>query len=147
MSFHNWASKSNKAEKHTDDDDEEEEEDPVDTMLNKTGCSDQHYAVQECMFNHRDWRKCQNEVKLFRECMAKNSQNKTKWNMDLTVGNVNFTSDAASSWNEKPDKWWKTWCMAMVLWTKYHMCLKVDSVNHTSEFFVVLKLVICFLLS
>ncbi len=53
------------------DNDEDEEEDPVTEMIKKTGCLDQHNAVMECMADHRDWRKCQIEVKLFRECMSK----------------------------------------------------------------------------
>ncbi|CAL1528647.1 unnamed protein product [Lymnaea stagnalis] len=46
-----------------------EEEDPVDAMINKTGCLKLHYAVQECIGEKRDWRLCQNEVTEFRKCM------------------------------------------------------------------------------
>ncbi|QQP58308.1 Coiled-coil-helix-coiled-coil-helix domain-containing protein 8 [Caligus rogercresseyi] len=41
---------------------EEEEEDPLDRMLNKTGCVDLHYQVQFCMAEKKDWRLCQKEV-------------------------------------------------------------------------------------
>ncbi|XP_077869185.1 uncharacterized protein LOC102809848 [Saccoglossus kowalevskii] len=53
---------------HADDD---EEEDPVETLLDKTGCAKYHYAVQDCMFENKDWRKCQAEVNEFRQCIMK----------------------------------------------------------------------------
>eukprot|EP00096_Caligus_rogercresseyi_P000581 TRINITY_DN1103_c0_g1_i3.p1 TRINITY_DN1103_c0_g1~~TRINITY_DN1103_c0_g1_i3.p1 ORF type:complete len:102 (-),score=28.57 TRINITY_DN1103_c0_g1_i3:803-1108(-) len=53
---------------------EEEEEDPLDRMLNKTGCVDLHYQVQFCMAEKKDWRLCQKEVLDFKTCMnAKNA--------------------------------------------------------------------------
>ncbi|KAI1295330.1 Cytochrome c oxidase assembly factor 4 -like protein, mitochondrial [Halotydeus destructor] len=61
-----------RAKQSTDGDDDEE--DPVERMLKQTGCYDQHYAVQECMFENRDWRKCQDHVKTFKECMAKSQE-------------------------------------------------------------------------
>lgn len=48
---------------------EEEEEDPVERMIRASGCWDAHVAMGECMAEARDWRKCQREVKQFRECM------------------------------------------------------------------------------
>ncbi|XP_015197881.1 cytochrome c oxidase assembly factor 4 homolog, mitochondrial isoform X2 [Lepisosteus oculatus] len=47
----------------------EDEDDPVDRMISKTGCAELHYAVQECMAEHQDWRKCQRQVQNFKECM------------------------------------------------------------------------------
>ncbi|XP_062309497.1 cytochrome c oxidase assembly factor 4 homolog, mitochondrial [Osmerus eperlanus] len=47
----------------------EDEDDPVDQMISRTGCADLHYAVQECMAEHQDWRKCQIQVQTFKECM------------------------------------------------------------------------------
>ncbi|KAJ8412455.1 hypothetical protein AAFF_G00127910 [Aldrovandia affinis] len=47
----------------------EDEEDPVDQMISRTGCGELHYAVQECMAEHQDWRKCQSQVQNFKECM------------------------------------------------------------------------------
>lgn len=45
-------------------------EDPVEQMLKRTGCIELHYKVQECVAESgSDWRKCQNEVKQFRDCM------------------------------------------------------------------------------
>jgi len=49
---------------------EKESEDPVEQMLKKTGCIELHYQVLECIAERQDWRKCQNEVKKFKECMA-----------------------------------------------------------------------------
>ncbi|KAH9520020.1 hypothetical protein Btru_071485 [Bulinus truncatus] len=48
---------------------EEEEVDPVEAMINKTGCLQLHYAVQECIGEKKDWRQCQKEVTEFRKCM------------------------------------------------------------------------------
>lgn len=48
--------------------------DPVEEMLKKTGCIDFHYAVQECMAENRDWRKCQSEVRKFQTCMEENTR-------------------------------------------------------------------------
>ena len=42
---------------------DDDDEDLVDKMLKKAGCADQHYAIQLCMVEKQDWRKCQTEVK------------------------------------------------------------------------------------
>ncbi|KAM3869622.1 cytochrome c oxidase assembly factor 4 homolog, mitochondrial [Diretmus argenteus] len=47
----------------------EDEDDPVDRMISRTGCAELHYAVQECMVEHQDWRKCQGPVRTFKTCM------------------------------------------------------------------------------
>uniref|UniRef100_A0A673K4Y5 Cytochrome c oxidase assembly factor 4 homolog, mitochondrial-like n=2 Tax=Sinocyclocheilus rhinocerous TaxID=307959 RepID=A0A673K4Y5_9TELE len=47
----------------------EDEDDPVDGMISRTGCAELHYALQDCMAEHQDWRKCQTEVQKFKECM------------------------------------------------------------------------------
>ncbi|KAL7846616.1 hypothetical protein SRHO_G00215960 [Serrasalmus rhombeus] len=39
----------------------EDEKDPVDQMISRTGCSALHYAIQDCMAEHQDWRKCQKQ--------------------------------------------------------------------------------------
>ncbi|XP_062983373.1 cytochrome c oxidase assembly factor 4 homolog, mitochondrial [Elgaria multicarinata webbii] len=59
-SGHNWGRKSKAAE---------EEEDPFDQMIARTGCANLHYAVQECMGEHQDWRRCQQQVQSFKDCM------------------------------------------------------------------------------
>ena len=55
----------------------EEEEDLVDQLLKKSGCTAEHYSVQECMVEHQDWRKCQAVLKNFQACLNKNV-NKSK---------------------------------------------------------------------
>ena len=49
--------------------DDGEEEDLVDTLLRRTGCMEHHYAVQACMAESGDWRRCQDRVTEFRQCM------------------------------------------------------------------------------
>lgn len=56
---------------------DEEEDDPVDRMISRTGCAELHYAVQECMAEHQDWRACQSQVQTFKDCMM-NFQNARK---------------------------------------------------------------------
>ncbi|VDM27946.1 unnamed protein product [Hydatigera taeniaeformis] len=51
--------------------DDNEDEDPVIEMIKRTGCLDEHNAIMECMAENKDWRKCQDKVKLFRDCMSK----------------------------------------------------------------------------
>lgn len=46
-------------------------EDPVELMLQRTGCIELHYKVQECISETGDWRKCQEPVKDFKLCMQK----------------------------------------------------------------------------
>jgi len=55
----------------------EEEEDLVDQLLKKSGCTEEHYLVQECMVEHQDWRKCQQVLKNFQACInnSKKQQN------------------------------------------------------------------------
>ena len=55
----------------------EDDEDKLDAAIKKTGCSEENYAVQDCMFEHKDWRKCQLQVKAFKECIMKSNQRKT----------------------------------------------------------------------
>lgn len=44
--------------------------DPFEHFMQKSGCAELHYAVQECMSEKRDWRQCQAEVKAFRDCVS-----------------------------------------------------------------------------
>ncbi|TKR86543.1 hypothetical protein L596_011118 [Steinernema carpocapsae] len=52
----------------------EEEEDRVETLIKASGCWDGHLGVVDCMSEKRDWRKCQDELVVFRECMQKAHQ-------------------------------------------------------------------------
>ncbi|KAK2870972.1 hypothetical protein Q8A67_023499 [Cirrhinus molitorella] len=45
----------------------EDEDDPVDGMISRTGCAQLHYALQDCMAEQQDWRKCQTEVQKFKD--------------------------------------------------------------------------------
>ncbi|RDD42992.1 Cytochrome c oxidase assembly factor 4-like protein, mitochondrial [Trichoplax sp. H2] len=51
--------------------DDDEEKDPFEIIIEKSGCSAFHYALQDCMFENRDWRKCKEEMKSFKDCMDK----------------------------------------------------------------------------
>jgi len=59
-----------------EDEEEEEGEDLVDQLIKKSGCENEHYLVQECMVEHRDWRRCQQTLKNFQACL--NSKGKAK---------------------------------------------------------------------
>lgn len=69
MSHHDYARK-----EKTQDADDDDEHDPVEEMIKKTGCLQQHYDVQECMGEHRDWRMCQDKVKVFQACIAQSKK-------------------------------------------------------------------------
>nr|XP_027318140.2 cytochrome c oxidase assembly factor 4 homolog, mitochondrial [Anas platyrhynchos]XP_027318141.2 cytochrome c oxidase assembly factor 4 homolog, mitochondrial [Anas platyrhynchos] len=66
---HSWNRRRSKKEE--EEEEEEEGEDPVDAMIARTGCTVQHWALQECMAEQRDWRRCQPHVQAFRDCMAR----------------------------------------------------------------------------
>ena len=57
--------------KHTQksSEDDDDDEDHVEKMLNKAGCIKEHYAVQECMAETKDWRQCQEHVQKFKQCI------------------------------------------------------------------------------
>lgn len=52
----------------------EGEVDPIVEKLSKIGCLEQHYKVQDCYFESKDWRKCTTEVKEFQACLKKAKQ-------------------------------------------------------------------------
>ena len=49
--------------------DKDDQEDPVIKNLTKKGCLEKHYAVQDCYFDTKDWRKCTKEVNEFKDCI------------------------------------------------------------------------------
>ncbi|NXG45669.1 COA4 factor, partial [Psilopogon haemacephalus] len=57
-----------------EEDEDEEGEDPVDALISRTGCMEQHRALQECMAQGQDWRRCQPQVRAFGQCMAQRRQ-------------------------------------------------------------------------
>ncbi|NXS51266.1 COA4 factor, partial [Brachypteracias leptosomus] len=63
--------------KAAEEEEEEEEEDPVDAMIARTGCLEQHRRLQECMAEKRDWRHCQSLLRAFGDCMARQSPRET----------------------------------------------------------------------
>jgi cytochrome c oxidase assembly factor 4 len=68
----------------------ETEKETVVDKLTRIGCIEEHYKVQDCYYESRDWRKCKNEVEAFRNCLqtkkqqnenvSKNIQNTSKSN-------------------------------------------------------------------
>lgn len=54
---------------------EDVDEDPVTKAIDKTGCLQLHYAVQECMSQYQDWRKCQSDLTKFRKCIEESQKN------------------------------------------------------------------------
>ncbi|GAB6024906.1 Cytochrome oxidase assembly factor 4 [Chamberlinius hualienensis] len=55
----------------------DEEVDPVIKAISQTGCLAYHNAVQECMFEHKDWRKCQQHVNTFKRCVLEYHERKS----------------------------------------------------------------------
>lgn len=51
-----------------------DDDDPLVSMLKKLGCYEQHVAVQECMYEKRDWRVCKKETEVFRKCYEENKK-------------------------------------------------------------------------
>lgn len=44
----------------------------ISDMIDKSGCSREYYALEECMGeSNRSWSKCQEEVKRLQQCSAK----------------------------------------------------------------------------
>ncbi|XP_041469341.1 cytochrome c oxidase assembly factor 4 homolog, mitochondrial-like [Lytechinus variegatus] len=64
--------------------DPDDEEDPVEKMISQTGCLELHYAVQECMADNRDWRKCQDHVSAFKKCITDSAERQMKAVRDKT---------------------------------------------------------------
>ena len=58
------------------EEEDDEEEDKIDAAIRKTGCSEENSAVQDCMFENKDWRKCQEQVKSFKECIMRSQKRK-----------------------------------------------------------------------
>ncbi|XP_051154443.1 cytochrome c oxidase assembly factor 4 homolog, mitochondrial-like isoform X2 [Leptopilina boulardi] len=58
--------------------DDDDIDDPLERMLKKTGCMELHFKVQECIAETQDWRKCKEQVNIFRTCMEEYQRNKNK---------------------------------------------------------------------
>lgn len=55
-----------------------DDDDLVDTMLKKSGCLKIHHKLQECIAETKDWRKCQDILEEFKECIQTHHSNQTK---------------------------------------------------------------------
>lgn len=77
---------------------DDDEDDPVDRMISRTGCAELHYAVQECMAEHQDWRVCQSQVQTFKDCMM-NFQNARKEQLRKQQA---ASTQSAPSWTTTP---------------------------------------------
>ena len=49
----------------------EEEKDVYETAIENSGCSKFHFALQDCYFEHNDWRKCRKEMEDFKLCVSR----------------------------------------------------------------------------
>merc|ERR1712224_249283 len=66
-------------EKETIEEEEEEEEvDMYDKRIENSGCSKQHYSLQDCYHDAGDWRKCSKEMLDFKKCMEEQIMKKKK---------------------------------------------------------------------
>ncbi|KAJ3114409.1 hypothetical protein HDU96_002121 [Phlyctochytrium bullatum] len=52
----------------------DEEEDEFVARIRRTGCFAEHEAMQDCYFDSKDWRKCRDEMRKFKECFAKHEK-------------------------------------------------------------------------
>lgn len=56
----------------------EEEKDLYETLIENSGCSKFHFALQDCYFENNDWRKCQKEMTEFRQCMNEHNKQRSR---------------------------------------------------------------------
>mmetsp|Transcript_124407 Transcript_124407/g.175525 ORF Transcript_124407/g.175525 Transcript_124407/m.175525 type:complete len:86 (+) Transcript_124407:84-341(+) len=70
------------------------EVDPWEQRIESTGCATQHYALQDCYDETGDWRKCQEPMKAFRQCMQRSTKSKKP------VDTGNKTNSNASGTNK-----------------------------------------------
>ena len=56
----------------------EDDTDEFQARIDETGCSKENELVQECYFKHHDWRKCQDELKLFQACFQRINNEQSK---------------------------------------------------------------------
>jgi len=61
---------------------EADEEDAYETRIRNSGCADQHYALQDCYLETKDWRKCSQYMSAFRVCMKDQAKNSVKKSHD-----------------------------------------------------------------
>jgi cytochrome c oxidase assembly factor 4 len=49
-------------------------------IIERTGCSELHDLLMICMYDNKDWRKCQKEVQDFKKCYTENKDKLEKNN-------------------------------------------------------------------
>ncbi len=54
----------------------EEEKDLYEELIEKSGCAQFHFALQDCYFEHNDWRKCTKEMEEFKKCSKEQNEKK-----------------------------------------------------------------------
>ena len=60
---------------------EDEEEDFFNVTIQRSGCSTEHYTLQECFADKADWRQCKAEMTQFKMCM--DEQRKAKHSSEV----------------------------------------------------------------
>ena len=111
----NTMADSEKRQHTTREEEEEEEDDPVIRAIQKTGCLELHYALQECMAERQDWRKCQDSMLNFKNCMNDYARKQTPRQWRLCSLGVFFSL----LFSLLPDKWplpWYLWKAAEKTW-------------------------------
>jgi len=48
-----------------------DEDSPEKKVVEKSGCAKHHYNLKQCVATYGDWVKCQDLVKIFKDCMIK----------------------------------------------------------------------------
>ena len=57
----------------------EDDKDLYEELIDKSGCAKFHYALQDCYFEHKDWRQCRKEMEDFKKCTdQQNKRNQQK---------------------------------------------------------------------
>ena len=63
-------------------------------ILEETGCAELNDLVLLCYDKHKDWRKCQGEMRAFKECFQKYNNNDLHRKVENGKGANNFPPDA-----------------------------------------------------
>ena len=70
---------------------DKEEEDPYNTRIERSGCASYHYQLLDCYRDRgEDWRKCQEELKQFKECMINQQRNSKNRHTQIALKGILF---------------------------------------------------------
>ncbi|PYH47640.1 uncharacterized protein BP01DRAFT_390157 [Aspergillus saccharolyticus JOP 1030-1] len=50
---------------------DDDEPDEWEKRISRTGCADEQMTLNDCVYQKKDWRSCQQEMEAFRECWKK----------------------------------------------------------------------------